>query len=113
MRKEHLLPDTESAQQLETPTARDAAQFSSSSSEEASSALPSRLVGGPRDHRQLPTRQANMSRQSSAQAGDGVGTRRAVTDKPRVRLRRRRSSPRDGRSEDAGKQGRFLCGGDY
>jgi hypothetical protein len=49
-----------------------------------------------------------MARQSSAQAGDGVGTRRAVTDRPRVRRRRRRSSPRDGGSDDAGKQGHLL-----
>ena len=108
VRKDHLLPDIEVPQQRETPTARDSSRLSSTSSEGAS---PASLIYGAassRDHRQLPTAQANMRRQSSAQAGDGVGTRRAVTDKPRARLRRRRSSPRDGGSEDAGKQVLFL-----
>jgi len=103
VREDHLLsPDTEVPQQLETPTARDSSRFSSTSSEGASPALPSYFAGGPRDHRQLPAPQASMPRQSSGQAGDGVDTRRAVTDNPRVRRRRRRrSSPRDGGSEDA------------
>jgi hypothetical protein len=47
------------------------------------------------------------------QAGDGIDTRPAVTDKPRVRLRRRRPNPGDGGSEVAGKQGHFPRGGDY
>jgi hypothetical protein len=54
-----------------------------------------------------------MPWQSSAQASDGVDTRRAVTDNPRVMRRRRQSSPRDGGSEDAGKHGHFLRGRDY
>ncbi|KAN0118357.1 Ribonuclease III domain containing protein [Russula decolorans] len=114
MREVHLLPpETEIPRQLETPTTHDSSSFSSTSSDGASPALPSYPAGRPRDHRQLPPPQANMPRRSSAQAGDGIGTRCAVTDKPRVRRRRRRSSPRDGGSEDAGKLGHFLRGGDY
>jgi hypothetical protein len=109
MREVHLLPpETEIPRQLETPTTHDSSSFSSTSSDGASPALPSYPAGRPRDHRQLPPPQANMPRRSSAQAGDGIGTRCAVTDKPRVRRRRRRSSPRDGGSEDAGKLGHFL-----
>jgi len=109
MRKLHLLPpDTEVPRQLETPTDCDSSQLSSTSSEGASHALPSYPAGRPRDHCQLPPPQANMPRQRSAQAGDDVGTRRAVTDEPHVRRRRRRSSPRDGGSEEAGKQGHYL-----
>jgi len=102
VRKDHLLPldsDTEAPRQLEMPTARYSSHYSSTSSEGASGALPSYLAGSPRDHR---TPQANMPWQSLAEAGGDVGTRRAVTDKPRGRRRRRRSSPRDGGSEDAG-----------
>jgi hypothetical protein len=114
MREVHLLlPDTEVPPQLE-PTARDSSRFSPTLSEGASPALPSYPAGRSRDHYQHPPMQANMPRQSSAQAGDDVGTRRAVTDNPRVRRRRRRrSSPRDGGSEDAGKLGHFLRGADY
>jgi hypothetical protein len=114
VRKAHHLPlDTEVPRQLETPTTPDSSRFSSTSSEGVSPALASYFAGGSRDHRQFPTSQANMPWQGSAWAGDGVGTRHAVTDKPRVRRRRRRSSLRDGRSEDAGKQGHFLYGKDY
>lgn len=103
VRKAHLLPDAEVLPQRETPTARDSSRFPSPSSEGTNPASPSYLAGGSHDNRQLPAPQANMRRQSPAQAGDGVGTRRAVTDKPRPRRRRRRSSPRDGGGEDAGK----------
>lgn len=115
VRTDHLLPlDTDVPQQVETSTARDSSPISSTLSEGASRALPSYLAGRLRDHRQFTTPQANMPRQSLAEAGDDVGTRRAVTDKPRGRRRRRRrSSPRDDGSEDAGKQGHFLRGGDH
>ena len=110
MRADHLLPPgTEVSQQVETPTVCDSSPYLSTPSEGASRALPSYLAGRLTDLRQFPTTQANMLRQCLAEAGDDVGTRRAVTDKPRGRRRRRRrSSPRDGGSEDAGKQGRFL-----
>jgi hypothetical protein len=99
--EDHLPPpDTEVPRQLETP---DSLMFQSASPEGASPALRSYLAGGLRDHRQLLT-QANVLRHSSAQAGDGVGTCRAASDKPRVRLRRRLSSLRDGGSEEAGSQ---------
>jgi len=111
-REDHLLPpETEAPRQLEAPIPRDSSRFLSTSSEGASPALPSYLAGGSRDHHQLTTLQANTPRQSSTQANDGVGTRRAVTDRRHGRPRRRRYSQRDGGSEDVGKQRRFLCGG--
>jgi hypothetical protein len=112
VREEYLLPPvTDAVPQLETPMTRGPSRFSSTSSEGASSALPGYLPGVPPDHHQLTIPQACVPWQSPVRAGDGVGTYRAVTDKPRGRRRRRRSSPRDGRSEDAGKQERFSAEG--
>jgi hypothetical protein len=103
VREEHLLPP-------ET-TAYKPSPFSSTSPERGGPALPSYPAGFPRDHRRLTALQASVPQQSSAQAGDGVDTRRAVTDKPRGRRRRRRSSPKDGGSGDAGEQGKFSSRG--
>jgi hypothetical protein len=79
--EDHLRPP-DTPRQLETP---DSLLFASASesSKSASPALPSLFEGGARDHRQLLT-QANVLRQ---------------TDKPRVRLRRQRSSSTNGGSE--------------
>ena len=52
--------------------------------------LPSYPAGFPRDHRRLTAPRANVPEQSSARAGDDVDSRRAVSDKPRGRRRRRR-----------------------
>jgi hypothetical protein len=87
MQKDHLLPpDAEAPQQLETPMTSDSSRFSSTSSEGASPTLPTQsyLAEGSRDHRQLPTPQADimMPRQCSAEAGDGVGAHRVVIDEP-------------------------------
>jgi hypothetical protein len=86
-------------------------QISSTSS--AGPALPIYFAGVPRDHLQLPTPQLFMPAESSVQAGDDIDPRPAVTDKPRVTLRRRRSNPIDGGNEVAGKQRHFPCGVDY
>ncbi len=86
-------------------------QISSTSS--AGPALPIYFAGVPRDDPQLFIPQLFMPGESSVQAGDDIDTRPAVTDKPRVRLRRRRSNPGDGGNEVAGKQGQFPRGGDY
>ena len=78
--------------------------FSSTSSEVAGSALPSYLAGGPRDRR-LTALQASVPQRSTAQVGDGAGSRRAATDIPR---QRRRSSPGDSENGGpSGKQGMF------
>ena len=99
VREEHLLPP-------ET-TAHKPSPFSSTSSERAGPGLPSYPAGFPHDLRRLTPPQTSVPQQSSAWAGGGVDTRRAVTDKPRGRRRRRRSSPKDGGSGDAGEQGKF------
>jgi len=105
VREDYLLPpETEPPQQFEAPTAYGPSFLSSTSSEGAGPDLPSYLATGPRDHHRLTAPQADVLQQSSTQAGDGVGTRRAVTDTPRGRRRRRRLSPRGGGSREAGKQ---------
>lgn len=105
VREDHLLPpETGDASRLETSTPFDPPPFSSTSSEGAGPALQGYLAGWPRDHRPLTALQASVPQQSSAQAGDGVGTRRAVH---RGRRRRRRSSPSDGGSGYSGEQGTF------
>jgi len=108
VREAHLLPpETEAPSQLEGPAAYQPSPFSSISFEGTGAAFPSYLSGFPRDHRQLTPPEASVPQQGSAQAGDGVGTRRAVNDKPRGRRRRRRSTLKDVGCEDAGEQGTF------
>ena len=105
VREAYLLPpETGSSSQLEAPTAYQPSPFSSASFEDAGTAFPSYPPGFPRDHRQLTPPEASVPQQGSAQAGDGVGTRRAVNDKPRSRRRRRRSTLKDVGCEDAGEQ---------
>lgn len=97
VREDHLLPPES-----------DPSLSSSTSSEGPGAALPSYLAGGPSDLRRLTALQANVPQRGSAQAGDSVGTRRAVH---RGRRRRRRSSTSDGGSGYAGKQGSFSLRG--
>ena len=49
-------------------------------------------LGFPRDHRQLTPPEASVPQQSSAQAGDGVGTPHVVNNRPCSRRWRRQSS---------------------
>jgi hypothetical protein len=106
VREDHLLPpETEAASRLEAPTSVDPSLIPPTSSEGAGPALQGYFAGCPLDHRPLTALQASGPQQSSAQAGDGVGTRRAVH---RGRRRRRRSSPSDGGSGYSGEQGAFI-----
>jgi hypothetical protein len=111
VRKDYLLPPvTEAPSPVEASTSYNPSPFSSTwttSLEGAGAAFPSYLPGFPRDHRQLTPPEASVPQQSSAQEGDGVGTRRAVNDRPRGRRRRRRSSLKDVGRGDTGEQGTF------
>ena len=108
VREAYLLPPvTEAPSPFEASTAYKPSPFSSTSLEGAGAAFPSYLPGFPRDLRQLTPPEAIVTQQSSAQAGDGVGTRRAVNDRPRGRRRRRRSSLKDVGRGDTGEQGTF------
>ena len=105
VRKDYLLPPvTEATWPVEASTAYKPSPSSSTSLEGAEAALPSYLPGFPRDHFQNTPPDVSVHQQSSAQAGDGVGTRRAVNDRPHGR-RRRRSFSSDGGSGDAGEKG--------
>lgn len=106
VREVHLLPpapETDDPPQLEAPIAYGPSFFSSGG---AGPALPSYPGEHPFGPRQLTVPEANVPRETSAQAGDAVDTR-AVVDKPRSRRRRRRSSAKDGGGDGAGKQGTF------
>ena len=102
-----LLLETEAPSRLEAPRAYNPSLFVPTSLEGAGPAFP----GFPRDHRQLTTPGASVPQQSLAQAGDGVGIRRA-DDKPRGRRRRRRRrSLNDAGRGDAGEQDTFSSRG--
>jgi hypothetical protein len=103
--REDYLPaplETEAVSQLEAPASFGSSLLSSTSLEGAGPVLPSHLAGGSHDHHRLTALQAYAPLQSSAQAGDGVGTRRAVA---RGKRKRQCSSPNDGRSGETGEQG--------
>ena len=108
LREAYLLhPVTEAPLPAEASTAYKPSPFSSTSLEGAEAAFPSYRPGFPRDHYRKTLPDVSVPQQSSAQAGDGVGTRRAVNDRPHGR-RRRRSFSRDGGSGDAGEEGTSL-----
>lgn len=97
MREEHFLSETVVPPQLGAPTVYTRSPVSSTLSEGRVLGSPSYLSGFPNNPRRPTAPLASVSQQSSAQAGEGVGTH---PDIPRARRRRRR--------RDAGEQGKFY-----
>ena len=107
VRREYLPPTSGSAGVPEPQAPSSRSPPPTASSESDSPSLPGHLTGDPGICHRDKSPHADEPQQRSGRVNSSLGARPEGIDQPGRKRRRRRSSKRDGKCVDAGKQGRI------